>query len=193
MFFVALVLVAAAWELYKAVGPEQGGSALGWRILPRTSDNAMPHVWDMFSRYGRAETRASSREIWRVVLAGAWFSMRLALLGFVLGVGVGLGLAIVMARFRVAERGLLPYLVVSQTVPLIALAPLVASWGGKLRIGDHVWLVTFPTWRPSSSRSPLRSSRLRRRAERSAFGRPRRRRTTSTSGSSSTAWAFRYL
>lgn len=142
MFVAALALVAVVWELYKAIGPEQGGKVLGWRLLPRTSDNAMPHVWDMLSRYTKAETRASPREIWRVVLAGAWFSMRLALGGFVMGVTVGLLLATVMTRFRVVERGLLPYLVVSQTVPLIALAPLVASWGGKLQIGEYVW----PRW-----------------------------------------------
>ena len=47
-----------------------------------------------------------------------------------------------MARFGVARRGLLPYLVISQTVPLIALAPLVVSWGGKLHIGGWEW----PRW-----------------------------------------------
>jgi NitT/TauT family transport system permease protein len=51
-------------------------------------------------------------------------------------------LAVLMARFRVVERGVLPYLVASQTVPLIALAPLVVSWGGKVQIGDWVW----PRW-----------------------------------------------
>ena len=51
--------------------------------------------------------------------------------GFVLGTVVGIALATVMARFGVVRRGLLPYLVVSQTVPLIALAPLVVSWGGQ--------------------------------------------------------------
>jgi NitT/TauT family transport system permease protein len=49
---------------------------------------------------------------------------------------------VLMARFRVVERGLLPYLVVSQTVPLIALAPLVVSWGGRIQVGDWVW----PRW-----------------------------------------------
>ena len=77
-----------------------------------------------------------------VVLAAAWFSLRLALTGFVIGALLGLGLAMVMARFRMVERGLLPYLVMSQTVPLIALAPLVATWGGKLQIGEWVW----PRW-----------------------------------------------
>jgi NitT/TauT family transport system permease protein len=62
--------------------------------------------------------------------------------GFVMGTLVGIGLAVLMARYRVVERGLLPYLVVSQTVPLIALAPLVVSWGGKLHIGGFEW----PRW-----------------------------------------------
>ena len=44
-----------------------------------------------------------------------------------------------MARSRIAERGLLPYVILSQTVPLIALAPLVVSWGGKLKIGGFEW------------------------------------------------------
>lgn len=146
MFVVALVLVAAIWELYKVVGPEAGGKILGWNLLPRANDQAMPHVWDMLSRYGRPELRSSERKIWSVVLAGAWFSFRLAFVGLVIGSLLGLGLAVVMARFRLAERGILPYLVVSQTVPLIALAPLVVSWGGKLEIFGYVW----PRWLSAS-------------------------------------------
>ncbi|MFM7871975.1 MAG: ABC transporter permease [Actinomycetota bacterium] len=146
MFVVALVLVAAVWELYKVVGPEAGGKILGWNLLPRSNDQAMPHVWDMLSRYGRPELRSSERKIWSVVLAGAWFSFRLAFVGLVIGSLLGLGLAVIMARFRLAERGILPYLVVSQTVPLIALAPLVVSWGGKLEIFGYVW----PRWLSAS-------------------------------------------
>ena len=33
----------------------------------------------------------------------------------------------------------LPYLVISQTIPLIALAPLIVSWGGKVHVGGLVW------------------------------------------------------
>jgi len=142
LFFVSIALVGALWEVYKLVGPEAGGKIFGWKLLPRANDNAMPHIWDMLKRYGRPEVRGSDREIWSVVLAGAWFSFRLALVGFVMGSVLGLGLAVVMARFKVAERGILPYLVVSQTVPLIALAPLVVSWGGKLHIGGWEW----PRW-----------------------------------------------
>ena len=142
MFALALVLVAAVWELYKVIGPQDGGTVFGWTILPRANDTAMPHVWEMFSRYGQPENRASSTPIAVVVLQGAWFTFRIALAGFALGAVVGLSLAILMARYKVVERGLLPYLVLSQTVPLIALAPLVVSWGGKLHLGAFEW----PRW-----------------------------------------------
>jgi NitT/TauT family transport system permease protein len=142
MFALALLLVAAAWELYKVIGPQDGGTVFGWTILPRANDTAMPHVWEMFSRYGQPENRASSTPVAAVVLRGAWFTFRIALAGFALGAVVGLGLAVLMARYKVVERGLLPYLVLSQTVPLIALAPLVVSWGGKLHLGAFEW----PRW-----------------------------------------------
>jgi NitT/TauT family transport system permease protein len=141
-FALALVLVAVVWEIYKWIGPQDGGAVFGWTILPRANDQAMPHVWEMLSRYAEPERRGSSTSIFVVVLTGAWFTLRLALTGFVLGTIVGLALAILMARFRFVERGLLPYLIVSQTVPLIALAPLVVSWGGKLHLGGFEW----PRW-----------------------------------------------
>ena len=141
-FALALILVGAVWELYKVIGPEDGGTAFGWTILPRANDTAMPHVWEMFSRYGQPENRASDTPILVVVLRGAWFTFRIALAGLALGTAVGLGLAVLMARYKVVERGLLPYLVLSQTVPLIALAPLVVSWGGRLHVGAFEW----PRW-----------------------------------------------
>ena len=44
-----------------------------------------------------------------------------------------------MQRFRIAERSLLPYVIVSQTVPLVALAPLVVGWGGQLEVFGREW------------------------------------------------------
>jgi NitT/TauT family transport system permease protein len=63
----------------------------------------------------------------------------LAIAGCALGGLVGLLLAMVMQRFRLAERGLLPFVVLSQTVPLVALAPLVVGWGGQIQIGAITW------------------------------------------------------
>jgi NitT/TauT family transport system permease protein len=147
MFFASIALVAVLWELYKVVGPEKGGKLFGAAILPRSNDTAMPHLWEMLSRYAEPEMRApNSKLIWFVVLKGAFYSFRLALVGFLIGSTIGVALAALMTRFKTMERGLLPYLVISQTVPLIALAPLVVSWGGKLQIFGFTW----PRWLSAS-------------------------------------------
>ena len=144
---MSIALVAVLWELYKVVGPEKGGKLFGVAILPRSNDTAMPHLWEMLIRYAEPEMRApNSKLIWFVVLKGAFYSFRLALVGFVLGSTIGVALAALMTRFKTMERGLLPYLVISQTVPLIALAPLVVSWGGKLQIFGFTW----PRWLSAS-------------------------------------------
>ena len=146
MFVVAITSVVVLWELYKILGPQDGGKFFGVSILPRANDTAMPHFSTMLSRYGRPEVRGSDKKIWVLVLSGAMFSLRLSLVGFFLGTTIGVGLAVLMSRYRIVQRGLLPYLVMSQTVPLIALAPLVVSWGGKLEIGSFIW----PRWLSAS-------------------------------------------
>ena len=146
MFVASLALVVIGWEVYKAVGPEQGGSVLGWKILPRTNDLAMPHVTDVLTRLTEPVQPRRPDRVWWVVLKATWYSFRLAIVGFALGVGAGLALAIVMTRFRLVERGLLPYLVVSQTIPLIALAPVMVQWGGQLHVGPFDW----PRWLSAS-------------------------------------------
>jgi NitT/TauT family transport system permease protein len=139
LFLLALVLLAAAWEGYKWFGHAVGDRVFGWRLPARSDNGSMPHVWDMLRRFGQAERRGSSHTIAATVAAGAWFTFRLAMAGFAVGVVVGLALAIVMQRFRVAERGLLPYIVASQTVPLVALAPLIVGWGGNLTLFGVHW------------------------------------------------------
>ena len=139
MFVVALVLLAVLWEFYKAIGPLKGGKVFGAQLLPKAENSSMPHIWDMLRRYTSPEIRGGSRSIFMVVLSGLWFTLRISLAGLLLGTAIGMGLAILMARFRVAERALAPWLVISQTVPLIALAPLVVSWGGRLHVGSYTW------------------------------------------------------
>lgn len=127
MFPFAFALVAALWEGYKAIGPEKGGRVLGVRLLPRANDRAMPHVWEMVSRLGRAEVRGSSRTILSVVISATWYSFRVAVAAFVIGTLLGILVAVLMARFKLFERGLMPYLIMSQTVPIIVLGPLIVS------------------------------------------------------------------
>lgn len=132
------VALAALWEGYKAVGDPDGSSLFGVRLLPRADDDAMPHVSTILHRFAQPEI-AGGRAVWRVVLDACLFTFGIVAAGFVVGALVGFLLAIAMQRFRVVERGLLPYVVLSQTVPLVALAPVIAGWGGQLSLGAYPW------------------------------------------------------
>ena len=139
---LGLAAVVALWEGYKALGPEDGVvmGADETRVMPRTTDLAMPHVWDMVQRILEPTTSLDGAlPLWRTVAEAAFNSLKIAGLGWLVGTVVGLLLAVLMQRVRIAEWGLLPWIVLSQTVPLIAFAPVVRSWGSKIQIGTWEW------------------------------------------------------
>jgi NitT/TauT family transport system permease protein len=136
---LGLVLLAVVWELYKTFGPAAGVVVGDRAILPRTGDRAMPHIWDMFTRLTDPATGRRGDPLWSVVLTACLFTLRIAALGWVIGVVVGAALALVMQRLRIAEAAVLPWIVLSQTVPLIAIAPLVRRWGSQLSFGGFEW------------------------------------------------------
>ena len=132
-------IVGAIWEGYKAFGTAVGGKVMGWKLPGRTDDASMPHLSTVLSSFTKQEVRGTDRTVLEAVLSGSWFTFRLAIAGFVVGVTIGLLLAVVMQRFRLVERAWLPYVVLSQTVPLVALAPLIVGWGGQLELFGHPW------------------------------------------------------
>ncbi|WP_369068641.1 ABC transporter permease [Kineococcus terrestris] len=141
---VAVLLVV--WELYRALGPVTGVEVGGQRVLPRADPRSMPGVLDVLRTLGEPEVAVpGSRTVGQAVLAACWGTFRTAAGGWLLGAVVGIALALPMQRFRLAERGLLPWVVLSQTVPVIAVAPLVAAWGGRLQLTPTL------TWQPWTS------------------------------------------
>lgn len=131
-----VVLVVLMWEATKALGQVVE--------LPfKTDDTAMPHVWTMLSAFGNPEVRGSDTTVFQAVLSATLFSLIVAMGGFVIGVSFGLLLAIIMQRFVFFERGLLPFVIASQTVPLIALAPLIVGLGNRISFGPIEWTTTY--------------------------------------------------
>jgi NitT/TauT family transport system permease protein len=124
---IGLIAFVVLWEGYKAVGNPEGTVLFGTRILPRADDLSMPHLSDVAARLGRPEL-TGGRPVWIVVLQACAFTLGITAVGFAVGAVIGLLLAVAMQRFRPVERGLLPYVILSQTVPLVALAPLIAGW-----------------------------------------------------------------
>jgi NitT/TauT family transport system permease protein len=141
---LGIAAVLGIWEGYKSWGPTDGVRVFGARILPRTTDASMPHlstIWHAFGKpeVGGAITFGPSKNVLNSVVDAALHTLRWAAAGFAVGVVVGMLLALLMDRLAVAERALMPYVVLSQTVPLIALAPLVTKWGQGWSFWDR-WM-----------------------------------------------------
>tara|TARA_Y100000815_G_scaffold151307_1_gene137548 strand:- start:1569 stop:2471 length:903 start_codon:yes stop_codon:yes gene_type:complete len=146
---VALLLVVALWEGYKWMGGQTDDHWPGTSIeLPTSTDDlTMPHATDIAGelfeevRDGRARL-----PLYLFLLKKGWYTFQEAAIGFSFGLAIGLGLAILMLRWRVAERGLLPWINVSQTVPLIALAPIIVTWGRLNDIPDILSISLIATY-----------------------------------------------
>ena len=69
------------------------------------------------------------------------------MLGFVLGSAVGLALAIVISEFDSVEKLLRPYIAAFQSLPKVAIAPIVVTWMG-FGIGSKVAIVCLITFFP---------------------------------------------
>lgn len=131
-----VLLTVIMWELVKWLG-----SVIALPL--NTSDTSMPHVWTMLEGFTQPEVRGSDTQVWQAVVAASLYSLVIALGGFAIGVGVGLLLAVIMQRFAFMERGLLPFVIASQTVPLIALAPLIVGIGNRISFGPIQWSTTY--------------------------------------------------
>jgi NitT/TauT family transport system permease protein len=59
-----------------------------------------------------------------------WITLQESYLGFLVAGVIGVAAALVMAHWRLMERSLYPYLILLQTVPIVAIAPLFVVWLG---------------------------------------------------------------
>jgi NitT/TauT family transport system permease protein len=114
-----------------------------WRIA---DDLSLPHVWDVVRAFVDPAQRAGP-PLGLVLLGQALFTFAEALAGFVLGGLLGLALGVFFVHSRLAERALVPYVVASQTVPILAIAPIVvvaikADWVSVMAVSAY--LTFFP-------------------------------------------------
>jgi len=132
-FVVILAVLVAAWEGYKALGAATDDQVLGLKLPVRSDDASMPHVWDIVRTLFQPARRGGVDILLVILARSAFFTWREAAVGFVLGSVVGFALGMAFVRSPLMERGLMPYVVASQTVPLLAIAPMVVIWGSQLQ------------------------------------------------------------
>src|SRR5918995_770172 len=132
VFLLVLVGLWAVWEGFKWVG-ERTELTLGTFMV---NDVTFPHLHDIVGQLFEPSRRNGPLLI-EVLWDAALFTAKEAAVGFVLGASIGFVLGVLLAHSRLLQRGFLPYIVASQTVPILAIAPMVVIWfGGR----------GFPDW-----------------------------------------------
>lgn len=135
-FLIILLVLIGLWEGYKLLGVATGGNIpfTENRLPIRTDDRSMPHVSQIVVSLFEPTRRGAEEVLGIFLLRSAWVTFREALVGFAAGGLIGFGLGLLFVRSPLAERGLMPWVVASQTVPLLAIAPMVVLWAGKAHL-----------------------------------------------------------
>jgi NitT/TauT family transport system permease protein len=132
LFVVVLAALGGLWEGYRWLWIREAWS---WPFV--VDDTSMPHLKDIFGALFDP-ARVNGPLLITLLWHSALFTAKEAAVGFAIGASVGFVLGVVLAHFTVLQRGLLPYIVASQTIPIIAIAPMVVVGLGNY--GLAAWL-----------------------------------------------------
>ncbi len=103
-----------------------GLALLGWQILAQVGSFPAFMLPSPAQVWGRFVTTLEDGSL----LRNSAVTLAEVLLGLVLGVGVASALGYALAKSLPLERLLSPYIVASQSIPIVAIAPLLVIWFG---------------------------------------------------------------
>jgi len=101
------ILVLASWQLYASISG--------------VSESSLPKPTQV------AEALWVDRGL---LLENAWVTVREIVLGFAAAIAVGISLATLIHSSKLVERSVYPWLLISQMIPIVALAPIIVIWTG---------------------------------------------------------------
>jgi NitT/TauT family transport system permease protein len=125
-----LAVLAGLWALWE--GYRWTWMHFGFTHPFVVDDTTMPHLHNIVGAL--FDRLANGQLLIDYLFHAALFTAKEAVVGFAIGATVGFFLGAVIARFLVLQRGLMPYIVASQTIPILALAPIVVVGLGSVSI-----------------------------------------------------------
>ena len=155
---VLLLLVAFAWEAAKFVAgdPWRYDNFLGTGValqhspplrISQFSDRQLPHLWDIGSALFEPVQRGAQQSLGQFLVGAALYTWHEAIIGFVVGALIGLVLAAFFVHFRLLERAFVPYVIASQAIPIVALAPIIVVGFGRGLVAVVI-IATYLTFFP---------------------------------------------
>ncbi|MEW9614336.1 ABC transporter permease [Shinella sp. S4-D37] len=125
LWYVFVVVLNAPFERDQAA---RAGGTIGFmELLPKTMAQERPvlpaphqviaELWD--TTVNKAVTSKRS------LVYHSWITLSATLLGFAMGAVLGILLAIAIVHNRAMDRSLMPWVIASQTIPILAIAPMI--------------------------------------------------------------------
>lgn len=125
IWYAGAALLNAQFEYDQA---ERAGSEISYsQVLPKTMMQERPvlpaphqvatEIWDT-----TIEKKITSK---RSLIYHAWITLSATLLGFVFGTALGVLLAVGIVHSNVLDKSLMPWIITSQTIPILAIAPMI--------------------------------------------------------------------
>lgn len=125
IWYAASVFLNAPFERDQA---GRAGTEISFtEILPRTMAQERPvlpaphqvfaELWD--TTIGKKITSKRS------LVYHSWITLSSTLLGFAMGTVLGVALAVGIVHFQTLDRSLMPWIITSQTIPILAIAPMI--------------------------------------------------------------------
>jgi NitT/TauT family transport system permease protein len=153
-FVVAVVVLWEGVKFFGGVPWRQLGTGPGGPVIhnppfrwPFANDLNLPHVWNIWLVLFQPFQRGSDVTVLQHVVGAALYTWREAAIGFGLGALIGLALATVFVHSRLVERAFVPYVIASQTIPIVALAPMIVFAFGQ-SVTSVVIIATYLTFFP---------------------------------------------
>lgn len=125
VWYAAAAMLNAKFE-YDQAG--RAGTVLSLaQVLPKTMAQDRPvlpaphqvvaEIWDT-----TVNKRITSK---RSLIHHAWITLSATLLGFAFGTALGICLAVGIVHSRVLDKSMMPWIITSQTIPILAIAPMI--------------------------------------------------------------------
>lgn len=136
--------------------PRRGGGLLGRVLPPLLLFALLIGAWELavvifdVSEFTLAKPSATVESLWEgrsLLLDATWVTSKEILLGFGASIVVGVGLALALGRFELVDRAAYPLVVLFQTIPKVALAPIFVLWFGYA-LGPKVLLIVVIAFFP---------------------------------------------
>lgn len=132
LWYVAAVWMNATWVFDQA---QRAGTTVTWaEVIPQTMTQDRPllppphqvgaELWK--GLFGQAITSKRS------LVYHAYVTFKGTMMGFGLGILTGVLLAMAIVRFRVMDLSVMPWAIISQTIPIVALAPMIITLSSQL-------------------------------------------------------------